>query len=145
MKTDEKDKKNFDLKTAAKGATLAAMVAALGISLGTEVKNVYAQGNDLNSGSKLKLEGSLALKVETGDSQELKHKLELNQSISGTIMKINGNQVTIQDRNNNLLNFPVRLNSGGDAVEYLSSKYHVGGSISGQIVNGQLVLMDISR
>jgi len=80
MKKEDKGKKNFNLKTVGKGTTLAAMVAALGISLGTEIKNVYAQGNDLNSSSKLKLEGSLALKLETGGSQEIKLT---NQIISG--------------------------------------------------------------
>jgi hypothetical protein len=48
MKTNYKDKKIFEPVTVAKGTTLAAMVAALGISLGTEVKNVYAQGMKSN-------------------------------------------------------------------------------------------------
>jgi hypothetical protein len=149
MKTEDKDKKNFDPKTVAKGATLAAMVAALGISLGTEVKHVYAQGNELNNTSRLKLEGSLALKVDTGGSQEIKidgtQQVKLTQSVSGKIVNINGNRVTILDTNNKSNSYGVTLKSGGDASGYLSSHYHVGDMISGQIVNGQLVLMDISR
>ena len=104
MKTKDKDKKNFDPKTAAKGATLAAMVAALGISLGTEVKSVYAQGNDLNSNSKLKMEGALAIKGEIGDTQEWKvdgsQQVKLTQSASGKIVSISGNRVTLLDANN---------------------------------------------
>jgi hypothetical protein len=141
MKKEDKGKKNFNLKTVGKGTTLAAMVAALGISLGTEIKNVYAQGNDLNSSSKLKLEGSLALKLETGGSQEIKLT---NQIISGRIVSISGNQVTIVDTLNKKSTYSVSLSSGGNVSEYLSSHYQVGGSISGKIVNGKLVLQDVS-
>jgi len=148
MKIDEKDNKNFDLKTAAKGATLAAMVAALGISLGTEVKNVYAQGNEFNSGSKLNLEGSLAIKGETGETQFLKHESteqgKIITSASGKIVSISGNRVTILDANNKSFSWGVSLSSGGNASDYLSSHYHVGDMISGKIVNGQLVIQDVS-
>jgi hypothetical protein len=148
MKKDNKDKKSVGPKSVAKGATLAAMVAALGISLGTEVKNVYAQGNDLNSGSKLKLDGSLALKIDTGDTQEWKvdgsQQIKLTQSTSGKIVSISGNRVTILDANNKSFSWGVSLSSGGDAHEYLSSHYHVGDMISGKIVNGQLVIQDLS-
>jgi hypothetical protein len=148
MKTEDKDKKNFDPKTVAKGATLAAMVAALGISLGTEVKNVYAQGNDLNSNSKLKMEGALAIKGEIGDTQEWKvdgsQQVKLTQSASGKIVSISGNRVTLLDANNKSFSWGVSLSSGGNASDYLSSHYHVGDMISGKIVNGQLVIQDLS-
>lgn len=149
MECEDNNKKNFDPKTVARGATLAAMVAALGISLGTEVKNVYAQGNDLKSVSKLKLDGSLALKLDTGDTQEWKvdgsQQIKFTQSASGKIVSISGNRVTILDANNKSFSWGVSLSSGGNASEYLSSHYHVGDMISGKIVNGQLVLMDSSR
>jgi hypothetical protein len=139
MGFDDKDKKKFDPKTVAKGATLAAMVAALGISLGTEVKSVYAQGHDLNDTSKLKLEGALALKIDTGGSQEIKvedtHEIKLTNPTSGKILSMSGNRITILDRNNKEWSWGMSSSN----FEYLTTHNHVGDTISFQVVNGQLV------
>ncbi|MBA3030140.1 MAG: hypothetical protein FP816_15210 [Desulfobacteraceae bacterium] len=137
----KKDQKNVRPKSVAKGVTMAAMVAALGISLGTEVKCVYAQGNELAGGSKINLEGALAFKVETEGAREIKNTSVLNQSISGTVTKINGNLVTIKDKNNKLWTLPVSSSNGTDAVDM----FRVGDVISGKIVNGQVVASPPSR
>lgn len=143
MKTDDKDKKFFNPATAAKGMTLAAMVAALGISVGTEVKNVYAQGNEFNGRSNILVADTIEHKgTYAGSAQEIKLT---NQIVSGKIVSINGNQVTILDGNNKRWSWGVSLQSGGNSSEYLNKQYQVGDMISGQIVNGRLLLMDKSR
>jgi hypothetical protein len=143
MKKDNKDNKSMGPKSVVKGATLAAMVAALGISLGTEVKNVYAQGNEFKEGSNILMAGTLQDKhTQVGGSQEA--KVEYTGSISGKIVSISGNRVNFLDSNNKAYEFYVHLRSGGDASSYLGSHYHVGGTISGKIENGQLVIEDVS-
>ena len=134
MGKNDKDKKSSGTSTVAKGVTLAAMVAALGVSLGTEVKSVYAQGDDSSGVSRIRLADSKEMKLQTGNTLEVKHVV----SHSGTILEIRGDQVTINE-GSRVSTYTVRAMCC-DSVELLKNKYRVGGSITGQLIDGKLVI-----
>lgn len=134
MGRNDQDKKSSGPATVAKGVTLAAMVAALGVSLGTEVKSVHAQGGDSSGVSRIRLADSKEFKIKTGGTREEKQLVMR----TGTIMEIRGDQVTINE-GSRVSTYTVRATSS-DAAELLKNKYRVGGSISGQLIDGKLVI-----
>ena len=115
---------------------MAAMVAALGISLGTEVKCAEAQEKGISREPKIQLKKSGTPTIEVGDAKEFKSR---DPQHGGTILKIKGNRVTVKE-GDQVKTYSVRVKSG-DAADFLKSNYRVGDAISGEFEDGQLLLL----
>lgn len=119
----------------AKGMTMAAMVAALGISLGTEVKCAEVQEKGISREPKTQVKKSSTPTIEIGKAKEFKSR---DLQHGGTILKIRGNRVTVKE-GDQVKTYSVKVKSG-DAAGFLKSNYRVGDAISGELVEGQLLL-----